>query len=169
MKESKYNVGDVLGRYDYEWQDYVIVQIEKQSSGYMYKLIIMEGQKQVGICYKFEEELDQFFYMNYHKYVTTTTVYGADELQLTFMEKPEELYEVKDNGLIDKQEHYKATGIEPINLMFENFTQEEYQGFLQGNILKYMIRYKRKNGLEDLKKAKTYLTWLIEDVEKRGI
>lgn len=68
--------------------------------------------------------------------------------------------------LIDNQPHYKNQGIEPIDLMRKNFSKEEFAGFLQGNVLKYMLRYKDKNGVEDLKKAKTYLTWLIEEEEK---
>lgn len=74
-----------------------------------------------------------------------------------------------DNDLIDKQEHYTNNGIQPIQIMKANMTKEAYRGFLEGNILKYPLRYKRKNGLEDLKKAKTYLTWLIEDLEERGL
>lgn len=35
-------------------------------------------------------------------------------------------------------------------------------GFLEGNVVKYITRYKHKNGLEDLKKAKQYLDKLIE-------
>lgn len=72
----------------------------------------------------------------------------------------------EDSDLLDNQSHYKNQGIEPIVLMKTNFSKEEYAGFLQGNVLKYMLRYKDKNGLEDLKKAKTYLTWLIEEEEK---
>ena len=34
--------------------------------------------------------------------------------------------------------------------------------YLEGNIIKYVVRYKRKNGLEDLNKAKHYLEKLIE-------
>ena len=68
--------------------------------------------------------------------------------------------------LIDQQDHYKKAGVEPIELMKQNFTKEEYSGFLQGNIIKYLLRFKRKNGVEDLKKALTYLTWLIEQEEK---
>lgn len=75
----------------------------------------------------------------------------------------------EESDLIDKQEHYTANGIEPIEIMRQNMTQDEYRGFLLGNIIKYPLRYKRKNGLEDLKKAKTYLTWLINDVEERGL
>lgn len=71
--------------------------------------------------------------------------------------------ESKALDLIDNQPHYKNQGIEPIVLMKTNFSKEEFVGFLQGNVLKYMLRYKDKNGIEDLKKAKTYLTWLIEE------
>lgn len=78
-----------------------------------------------------------------------------------------QLKEVNEmSDLIDNQPHYKNQGIEPIELMRANFTKEEYAGFLQGNVLKYMLRYKDKNGIEDLKKAKTYLTWLIMEEEK---
>lgn len=70
------------------------------------------------------------------------------------------------SDLIDNQSHYKNQGIEPIDLMRKNFSKEEFAGFLQGNVLKYMLRYKNKNGVEDLKKAKTYLTWLIKEEEK---
>lgn len=71
--------------------------------------------------------------------------------------------------LIENQPHYKNQSIEPIDLMRNNFSKEEYSGFLQGNVLKYMLRYKDKNGLEDLKKAKTYLTWLIEEEENAKV
>lgn len=66
---------------------------------------------------------------------------------------------------IENQSHYKNQGIEPILLMKSNFSKEEFVGFLQGNVLKYMLRYKYKNGIEDLKKAKTYLTWLIDELD----
>lgn len=84
--------------------------------------------------------------------VQTTKFKLKDEKQIT--------------DLIENQSHYKNQGIEPIVLMRENFSEEEFSGFLQGNVLKYMLRYKDKNGVEDLKKAKTYLTWLIKEEEK---
>lgn len=79
------------------------------------------------------------------------------------MEKEQEK---RITDLIDNQPHYKNQGIEPIDLMRKNFSKEEFAGFLQGNVLKYMLRYKDKNGVEDLKKANTYLTWLIEEEEE---
>lgn len=70
-------------------------------------------------------------------------------------------------NLIVDQGHYTSNGIhEPIKIMKDTFTREEYRGFLNGNVLKYMLRYKDKNGIEDLRKAQTYLTWLIEAYEE---
>lgn len=40
-------------------------------------------------------------------------------------------------------------------------TYEEYTGAIKFNIIKYVSRYKDKNGLEDLKKAQYYLRDLI--------
>lgn len=86
--------------------------------------------------------------------------YELDEIDDTA--KAFKLKEEKQmTDLIDNQPHYKNQGVEPIDLMHANFSKEEFSGFLQGNVLKYMLRYKDKNGVEDLKKAKTYLTWLI--------
>lgn len=85
--------------------------------------------------------------------------------QLTYDDKPSE--SEQDTGLIDKQEHYTANGIQPIDLMKQNFTSEAFQGFLEGNIIKYVLRHRRKNKVEDLRKAMTYLTWLIEEEEKK--
>lgn len=70
-------------------------------------------------------------------------------------------------NLIVDQGHYTSNGIhEPIKIMKDTFSQEEFCGFLNGNVLKYMLRYKEKNGIEDLRKAQTYLTWLIDEYQE---
>lgn len=45
-------------------------------------------------------------------------------------------------------------------------TDEQLQGYYLGNALKYLLRFQNKNGLEDLKKARVHLNWLIEKMEK---
>jgi hypothetical protein len=40
-------------------------------------------------------------------------------------------------------------------------SKESFAGFLQGNCIKYLARYKDKNGVEDLKKCQHYLAKLI--------
>lgn len=53
--------------------------------------------------------------------------------------------------------HYKRHKIQPIDFIYDNQI-----GFIEGNIIKYVMRHKHKNGLEDLKKALHYLQILIE-------
>ena len=61
-------------------------------------------------------------------------------------------------------DHYKQGDIECIDYIKSVLTKEEYIGYLQGNITKYLHRWKNKNGVEDLDKAHVYLNWLIEEV-----
>ena len=61
--------------------------------------------------------------------------------------------------------HYE--GLQPLEVMQAWMSEEEYRGFLYGNVLKYLGRYKRKGiPLEDLKKAADYLNMLIEGINK---
>lgn len=53
--------------------------------------------------------------------------------------------------------HYKSFQIQPIEFIAKNSIP-----FLEGNIIKYTVRHKTKNGIEDLKKAKHYIDMLIE-------
>lgn len=62
--------------------------------------------------------------------------------------------------------HYTFGGIETIDYLKANMTLEGFIGFLQGNVLKYVSRYNKKNGLEDLKKAKWYLDRLTDTYEE---
>jgi hypothetical protein len=48
-----------------------------------------------------------------------------------------------------------------------DFIMSYNMGWCEGNIIKYVTRYKAKNGLEDLKKAKWYLKEMIKDLEQQ--
>jgi len=54
-------------------------------------------------------------------------------------------------------EHYKSRAIQPWDYIAAN-----QMGYLEGCVVKYVSRFKEKNGLEDLHKALHYLTKLIE-------
>jgi len=45
------------------------------------------------------------------------------------------------------------------------FIEKNDLGFAAGNVIKYVSRYKRKNGIADLKKARNYLNKLIDNLE----
>ncbi len=63
---------------------------------------------------------------------------------------------------INNPKHYTQWGIEPID-----FIESNKLWFHEANIIKYITRYKYKNGLEDLKKAEVYLRRLINIQERQ--
>jgi hypothetical protein len=49
-----------------------------------------------------------------------------------------------------------------------DFIIDQSMSFLEGNIVKYLVRYKEKSGIEDLRKARWYLEKLIQEQVKHG-
>lgn len=68
----------------------------------------------------------------------------------------------KNNDIINQPSHYHQNGIDVIAFAGMQFSKEQLKGFHRINVLKYVTRYDRKNGIEDLKKAKYYIDKLIE-------
>ena len=65
---------------------------------------------------------------------------------------------------LDRQEggnHYKNCKIQPIEFITANGI-----GFCEGCAIKYLVRWRQKNGIEDLKKARHYIDLLIEFEER---
>lgn len=62
-----------------------------------------------------------------------------------------------------RPDYYKGKDGKDLFARFESglLTKEQVQGFYVGNVMKYITRYQGKNGVEDLKKARTYLDRLI--------
>ena len=61
----------------------------------------------------------------------------------------------------DCPEHYDNI-IQPWEYMQSCMSPEEFRGYMRGNVLKYISRYTKKDGIKDLKKCKDYLEELIE-------
>ena len=58
---------------------------------------------------------------------------------------------------------YKAMAIQPVEFIHANSIP-----YFEGNVIKYVCRWRAKNGVDDLKKAKHYLELLIE-LESRNV
>ena len=70
--------------------------------------------------------------------------------------------------MVNHPKHYKAkNGMEVIDVI-EAFTAslEGYEATHTGNVIKYICRWKEKNGIEDLRKAQWYLNRLIKNIEE---
>lgn len=70
-----------------------------------------------------------------------------------------------ENNALETQiggNHYKDKAIQPVEYIHANNI-----GYFEGNIIKYVTRWKDKNGIQDLKKAIHYLELLI-DLENKN-
>jgi hypothetical protein len=63
--------------------------------------------------------------------------------------------------MVNHPPHYNQKSVECIDAI-ESATDNGFEYYLQGNIIKYLWRYRYKNGLQDLKKASSSLNRLIE-------
>jgi len=61
-------------------------------------------------------------------------------------------------------DHYKKLKIQPIEYIHANQI-----GYMEGNVIKYVSRWKDKNGIKDLEKAKHYIDLLIELEAKNAL
>ena len=73
-----------------------------------------------------------------------------------------------EQDMVNHPAHYQSeTGLEAWDVIEAfTFNLSGVEAFDTGNVLKYMCRWKAKNGLQDLEKARRYLDHLIKHVEK---
>lgn len=85
---------------------------------------------------------------------TITTNYLPDLVREVF----------KMNNDVTRQSHYMNLKIQPLMVMLNDLSNDEFKGYLKGNIIKYVLRAERKNGSEDYAKAAFYAKLLDEFV-----
>ncbi|HEM2819912.1 TPA: DUF3310 domain-containing protein [Streptococcus suis] len=69
---------------------------------------------------------------------------------------------------ITKPKHYQGKyGMEALEVV-KNFIWDlaGERAYYWGNVIKYLLRFQQKNGVEDLKKARQNLDWLFEEMEE---
>lgn len=67
-----------------------------------------------------------------------------------------------EEDCMNSPDYYQVSTEQPIQIMREIMSQDEFIGFLWGNIIKYSMRLKRKdNPVSEAKKIKQYATWLV--------
>jgi hypothetical protein len=66
---------------------------------------------------------------------------------------------------VNRPPHYTDGGIETIEAIEAQLSQEEYEGYLRGNCVKYLWRWRNKGGVQDLEKCRWYLDRLIQTQE----
>lgn len=92
-------------------------------------------------------------------------VVSLDDFENLVEEILEEEKEILEKLATDEQvggDHYKGRAIQPIDYILANELD-----FCEGNVVKYVTRWRFKNGIEDLKKARQYLDFMIEEEESK--
>ena len=69
------------------------------------------------------------------------------------------------SSVVEHPSHYISDGMECIEAI-KGMLGEKYPDYCRGNVLKYIWRYRDKNGVEDLEKARTYLDFMINDLNE---
>lgn len=72
----------------------------------------------------------------------------------------------EDFNTINKPQHYADKEIEVIDYIRDTLTEDQYEGYCIGNVIKYVSRYRLKGGVEDLKKARYYLEAAIQTYKR---
>ena len=65
--------------------------------------------------------------------------------------------------MVNKPKHYTTEGIECIDYIKQQLN-EDFPSFCEGNVIKYLHRWRYKGGTEDLRKARWYLDKMLEEV-----
>ena len=68
--------------------------------------------------------------------------------------------------MVNHPQHYADKKIEVIEYIRDTLPPQGFTDYCLGNVLKYVSRWRKKGGVEDLKKAKVYLEWAIESADK---
>ena len=67
---------------------------------------------------------------------------------------------------VNSPTHYQTGLVETIDSIKNILGHDKFQAYCTGNVIKYLSRYREKNGLEDLKKAETYISFIIKSYKE---
>lgn len=112
-----------------------------------------------------------------HDHESNVFIDWDDILELEVLPKKDKYIKQSCSNILDKHveavnhpSHYQSeSGLEVFDVI-EAFTADlkGVDAFDMGNVIKYVCRWKHKNGLEDLKKAMVYLERVINRLEKEN-
>lgn len=66
---------------------------------------------------------------------------------------------------VNHPKHYAIVdGVEAIDII-KVILGDGFKDYCYGNVIKYILRAEKKNGVEDFKKAQVYLDWMIKEID----
>lgn len=99
---------------------------------------------------------------------TTFEAVSCEEITMPNVKKY--LRDKFNDGTASAQKHYQVADIQPIEIMQMYLSQEEFQGFLRANIIKYTLRLGHKDdNSREIDKIYQYAKWLRQAVRGEKI
>ena len=68
-----------------------------------------------------------------------------------------------EKDMVNHPAHYTKGGVETIDFIKAKFTGYGFRAYLLGNVVKYISRWNKKGGSEDLRKAIRYIEILLDN------
>jgi len=113
--------------------------------------------------YFLEKDIDEEIQDNFNEEMSSGLKILKDEIS-----KVENSYKIKDTpkSNVNHPSHYNQGGIECIEALAAAIKDlKGIEAFCTGNAIKYLWRWKDKNGIEDLEKAKWYINYLEKNIK----
>lgn len=129
------------------------------------KLEPNERNEKVRLLIKIPYDLTRVIDLSYEldkKYANDSKIENAKTTNIQFTV---DTSKVKSDP-VNSPTHYQMGLIETIDSIKNILGHEKFQAYCTGNVIKYLSRYREKNGLEDLKKAETYISFIIKSYEE---
>jgi hypothetical protein len=108
------------------------------------------------------EQLNKFYGSKDYKPFKTDLFYRQLEYLESFMNNENNIDKSVVYDSVNNPYHYASGKYECIEVMRDTFGDEMLKSFCLLNAFKYLYRHHKKNGVEDLKKARFYLDYVIE-------
>ena len=147
---NHYHTLDIV---EYKKQHYFEIKLQKTK------------QENVRILTKIPYDLTRVIDLSYEldkKYANDNKIENAKTTNIQFTIDTTET----QSDPVNSPTHYQTGLIETIDSIKNILGHEKFQAYCTGNVIKYLSRYREKNGLEDLKKAETYISFIIKSYEE---
>ena len=129
------------------------------------KLELNERNKKVRLLIKIPYDLTRVVDLSYEldkKYANDSKIENAKTTNIQFTIDTTKT----QSDPVNSPTHYQTGLIETIDSIKNILGHEKFQAYCIGNVIKYLSRYREKNGLEDLKKAETYISFIIKSYKE---
>lgn len=150
-KYSKDEINKVVENYAGKYKDDETTFIEEFAKKYGYSTNPVEWTEEV------RADFDRYRYINAIPIEKKEIVYVVDEKDGS-IERKKDMVKNPKHYIFQIGEHE----FQAIQVCKAVCTPEEFRGYLKTSYINYLLRADRKNGVEDLEKALTYLRWQIE-------